>query len=378
MTIQQDSSKSGDDSIAADIKGVEKIYNPCAQHAHMALSEINLEIKSNEFFTLLGPSGCGKTTLLRILAGFEQPTKGHCRIFGQEVVNLPPEARPVNTVFQQYALFPHFTVRRNIGFGLEMLGANKAEINRTTDEMLALVHMQEYADRKPDQLSGGQRQRVALARALAPKPKILLLDEPLSALDLKLRQKMRQELKALQRETGITFVFVTHDQEEALAMSDRVAILHDGVMQQMGPPDDIYEFPKNRFVADFIGESNLLEARVLRSSGGEVECQVDGLGDIVIESDVAVAPNQAVVISIRPERVQFRSAGSSRDSKDLSPLIVCERTYLGSAVEYLLKVKDQFIKVRSPRGGVRGKLDFELGDEAVIEFEDGAARILVN
>jgi len=363
---------------AADIVDLQKIYNPGSHDAHVALSNINLEIRSNEFFTLLGPSGCGKTTLLRLLAGFEQPTQGQCSIFGQDVVNLPPEARPVNTVFQHYALFPHFTIRRNIGFGLEMLGADKATIAKTTNEMLELVHMTEFADRRPDQLSGGQKQRVALARALASKPKILLLDEPLSALDLKLRQKMRLELKALQRETGITFVFVTHDQEEALAMSDRIAVLADGVMQQLGTPDEIYESPGNRFVADFIGESNLIEAKVIRSDGDRFECHIPGLGNTVLPCEAGLKQDQAVTISIRPERISIKSAEDSATGNGFNPLTVGEKTYLGNAVQYLLKVDDQSLIVRSPSGGLRGQLNFNQGDKLCVDFEDGAVRILVD
>ncbi len=364
--------------IAAEIVDLEKIYNPGSHDAHLALSNISLEIRSNEFFTLLGPSGCGKTTLLRLLAGFEQPTKGQCKIFGQGVVDLPPEARPVNTVFQHYALFPHFTIRRNIGFGLEMLGVGKTEIEKTTNEMLQLVHMTEFAERKPDQLSGGQKQRVALARALAPKPKILLLDEPLSALDLKLRQKMRLELKSLQRETGITFVFVTHDQEEALAMSDRIAILADGVMQQLGTPDQIYEFPENRFVADFIGESNLIDARVIRSDGNQVECHIPGLGNTTFPCRTSLNHDQSITISIRPEHISLRLAETSSASKGFNPLTVCDRTYLGNAVQYLLKIKNQPLIVRSPSGGLRGQLNFNQLDKVRVDFEVDAVRILVD
>ncbi|MCP4433185.1 MAG: ABC transporter ATP-binding protein [Gammaproteobacteria bacterium] len=363
-------------SNAADIVDLHKTYNPGSQDAHIALSNINLEIRSNEFFTLLGPSGCGKTTLLRLLAGFEQPTQGQCRIFGEDVVSLPPEARPVNTVFQHYALFPHFNVRRNIGFGLEMLGIDKTEIEKTTSEMLALVHMEEFAGRKPDQLSGGQKQRVALARALAPKPKILLLDEPLSALDLKLRQQMRLELKALQRETGITFVFVTHDQEEALSMSDRIAVLADGVIQQLGTPDEIYEFPENRFVADFIGESNLIEAKVVSTDGNQTECHIPGLGNTVVPCDIAFKPDQDVTISVRPERISLRPVESCSTGSSFSPLSVCEKTYLGNAIQYLLKIGDHPLIVRSPSGGLRGRLNFDRADKVCIDFEDGAIRLL--
>ena len=219
---------------AINIQGVSKIYNPASPQAVQALDTVSLAIHDNEFFTLLGPSGCGKTTLLRLIAGFEQVTGGEILLFEEGIENLEPSQRPVNTVFQHYALFPHMTVAQNIAFGLERLKKPKDEIKQTVSRVLSLVKLTELAERRPNQMSGGQQQRVALARALAPSPKVLLLDEPLSALDLKLRQAMREELKQLQKETGITFVFVTHDQEEALAMSDRIAVMSNGEVQQIG------------------------------------------------------------------------------------------------------------------------------------------------
>ena len=265
-----------------EISAVENIY---AGGEVKALTGINLMIREHEFFTLLGPSGCGKTTLLRMIAGFEYPTAGGITIGGCDVVDLPPRQRSVNMVFQNYALFPHLTVARNIAFGLEMLNWKRAEIAARVAEVLALVRLQTFADRKPAQLSGGQQQRVALARALAPRPQVLLLDEPLSALDMKLRKEMQFELKQLQRQTGVTFVLVTHDQEEALAMSDRIAVMSAGRIQQVGAPQDIYDRPANRFVADFIGEANLIPGPLL------------GLGE-------------GVVVSVRPERVGLAEAGA--------------------------------------------------------------------
>ncbi len=220
----------------------------------VALDNISLDIQDNEFFTLLGPSGCGKTTLLRTIAGFEDVTSGSILLQGEDIAGLPPNKRPVNTVFQQYALFPHMTVTENVMFGLQRLGIANKEVKQRTSEVLALVQLTQFAERLPTQLSGGQQQRVALARALAPRPKVLLLDEPLSALDLKLRQAVRIELQQIQHETGITFIFVTHDQEEALTMSDRIAVIAGGKLQQVGSAREIYERPENRFVADFIGE----------------------------------------------------------------------------------------------------------------------------
>ena len=243
---------------AIGMHGIQKWFG-----TFQAVNDVTLDIRSNEFFTLLGPSGCGKTTLLRMIAGFELPTEGQILLDGVDISNLLPNQRPVNTVFQNYALFPHLTVAENIGFGLKMLGKPKSEIESVVKDMLKLVHLEGRGNNPVTQLSGGQQQRVALARALAPRPKVLLLDEPLSALDLKLRKSMQMELKRLQLETGITFVFVTHDQEEALTMSDRIAVMSTGTVRQVGSPWDIYDRPAERFVADFIGETNFREAEVL-------------------------------------------------------------------------------------------------------------------
>ncbi|MEM7441298.1 MAG: ABC transporter ATP-binding protein, partial [Pseudomonadota bacterium] len=291
-----------------------------------ALREVSFEIGDNEFFTLLGPSGCGKTTLLRLIAGFENTSGGRIQLYGEEIEDLPPNKRPVNTVFQNYALFPHMTVTENIGFSLQMLGWSKADVDARVAEMVTMVQLDQFVARKPSQMSGGQQQRVALARAMAPRPKVLLLDEPLSALDLKLRQEMRTELKRLQRETGITFIFVTHDQEEALSMSDRVAVMSAGEVQQIGTPSDIYEYPANRFVADFIGETNLLEAEVAAVDGEELTCRLSD-GEIVhATSDAPVAEGRAGTISLRPERLTLSREKPAGES--LQGALV-DATYLG-------------------------------------------------
>ncbi len=272
-----------------------------------ALDAVSVDIRKNEFFTLLGPSGCGKTTLLRLIAGFELPDEGQILLDGQEIGHLPPYKRPVNTVFQSYALFPHMSVARNIGFGLEMQGRPKSEIKEAVERMLALVQMEHLADRRTDQLSGGQQQRVALARALAPRPKVLLLDEPLSALDLKLRKEMQIELKRLQSETGITFVFVTHDQDEALTMSDRIAVMKSGAILQVGRPKEIYNNPARRFVADFIGDINILDgdltdngAHVILPSGVQV-------GALLAEG---AAREGRVSVAVRPENMGLTEPGA--------------------------------------------------------------------
>ncbi len=242
---------------AVELRNVTKKFGD-----FVAVDDIDLEIRDGEFFSLLGPSGCGKTTNLRMIAGFEQPTIGEIYIKGQQVAGIPAHRRPVNTVFQSYALFPHMNVAQNVAFGLEMKKVARPEINQRVREALELVQLPHLSDRRPKQLSGGQQQRVALARALVNKPQVLLLDEPLGALDLKLRKAMQLELKQIQVEVGITFIYVTHDQEEALTMSDRIAVMNEGVVQRIGEPRRIYEHPANRFVADFIGETNFVEGRV--------------------------------------------------------------------------------------------------------------------
>src|SRR6185369_12600214 len=242
--------------------------------------------------------------LLRLIAGFELPTAGSILLDGEEVSHLPPFKRPVNTVFQSYALFPHMTVGQNIAFGLEMLGRPKAEVEATVQEMLKLVRMQELKNRKTSQISGGQQQRVALARALAPKPKVLLLDEPLSALDYKLRKEMQIELKRMQHETGITFIFVTHDQEEALTMSDRIAVMDKGRVLQIGTPREIYGQPADRFVAGFIGETNFVPCEIARDGAGKVMAKLNGGFSVGFDDDAAFADRNAAILSIRPEHAR--------------------------------------------------------------------------
>ncbi len=244
-----------------------------------AVNHVTMQIKDGEFFSLLGPSGCGKTTSLRMIAGFELPTDGKILIHGKDMSQVAAHLRPVNTVFQQYALFPHMTVEQNIGFGLEMKGVGRAERSMRVSEALEMVRLPGMEMRRAKQLSGGQQQRIALARALVNKPEVLLLDEPLGALDLKLRKEMQLELKTLQREVGITFIYVTHDQEEALTMSDRIAVMSKGVALQIGLPEEIYERPANKFVADFIGETNFLDGVVKGQNGSIVEVELIGYGN---------------------------------------------------------------------------------------------------
>ncbi|SIS12747.1 spermidine/putrescine transport system ATP-binding protein [Aquipseudomonas alcaligenes] len=312
-------------SSAISIESLSMEYG-AAGSGHLALDTVSLEIRDNEFFTLLGPSGCGKTTLLRLIAGFEQPSAGVIRLYGEPMQDLPPFRRPVNTVFQSYALFPHMTVAQNIGFGLEMQGKPKTEIAATVEKMLALVKLPDVGNRRADQLSGGQQQRIALARALASRPRVLLLDESLSALDMKLRKDMQIELKRLQAETGITFIFVTHDQEEALTMSDRIAVMSKGRILQVGTPNEIYERPLNRTVADFIGETNFLEADPF--AGGA------RLADGQVLSLAGMPESGRITLAIRPERISLTDSGNLAGEVE-------EVVYIGTDTLYLLKVAGQ-------------------------------------
>ncbi|WP_158970692.1 ABC transporter ATP-binding protein [Chachezhania sediminis] len=277
------------------LKGIAKSYGSVR-----AVSDLNLDIRQNEFFALLGASGSGKTTVLRMLAGFETPTEGQILLQGRDIVPLPPNRRPVNLMFQSYALFPHMTVSQNLAYGLEMERLSRAEVKSRVDEMLEIVQLSHLSRRKPDQLSGGQRQRVALGRALVKRPRLLLLDEPLGALDKKLRGEMQMELKRIQSEFGITFIVVTHDQEEALVMADRIAILKDGGLLQCGTPHEIYEHPGSRYAADFIGEMNFLSGRV---RAGELVTE-DGTR-IAAPVPADVMPGDTVDIAIRPERMKI-------------------------------------------------------------------------
>ena len=281
-----------------------------------AVNDVNLEIRRGEFFSLLGPSGCGKTTLLRMLAGFESPTSGEIFIDEQAMSAIPPHQRPVNMVFQSYAIFPHLDVRSNIAFGMRKSGLSKSEINARVEEMLEMIKLPGYAGRGATQLSGGERQRVALARALIKQPKVLLLDEPLGALDKKLREQMQLELRALQKSVGITFVFVTHDQEEALTMSDRVAVMSKGRVLQVEGPMGLYERPTTRFVADFIGTMNFFEGTVRDADNGAASVDAGALGQVRAEAkDGTFGAGSDVVVAIRPEklRLTFEAPGQAEN-----------------------------------------------------------------
>jgi spermidine/putrescine transport system ATP-binding protein len=355
------------DIAAVEARGVTKIFG-AAQEIVRALDDVSVAIRQNEFFTLLGPSGCGKTTLLRLIAGFEEPTSGEILLKGKPVEHLPPYRRAVNTVFQSYALFPHMTVAQNIAFGLEMRGMAKEKIGSLVEEMLGLVKMPGLAGRKPAQLSGGQQQRVALARALANHPEVLLLDEPLSALDLKLRQEMRSELKNLQKKTGITFIFVTHDQAEALTMSDRIAVMSKGRIQQLGSPLDIYEKPVNRFVADFIGDTNFLDAMVVGKEDGLFRCRGAGNLDFLASATAEVAPGAKVTLAIRPEKIILKPAGKGG--------VVAQTIYLGTDTNYDVRLPDESRLNVRVQNALDGRAQFRIGDPVGVEVPAGAARLL--
>ncbi len=287
------------------VEGVSKLFGRTA-----AVADVSLDIAAGEFFALLGASGCGKTTLLRLIAGFETPSAGRILIDGVDVSGVPPWKRPVNTVFQSYALFPHMTVAGNIAFGLKQDGMRKGEIRARVEEMLELVQLSDYAGRKPAQLSGGQRQRVALARSLAKRPKALLLDEPLAALDRKLRDQMQTELAALQRRLGIAFIFVTHDQDEAMALAGRIAVMRDGRIEQIGSPRAVYEQPASRFVADFLGRANVLEGRIAGREGALLRIETGRTGVVLRAlSALDVADGTPVWLAVRPENVTFDDRG---------------------------------------------------------------------
>jgi spermidine/putrescine ABC transporter ATP-binding subunit len=269
----------------------------------IAVDDVNVDIKENEFFALLGPSGCGKTTLLRMIAGFETPSEGAILIDGEDMSMTPPNRRPVNMVFQSYAVFPHMTVSDNVAYGLKVTGTPAAEIGPRVKEALEMVQLDHLGERKPDQLSGGQRQRVALARALVKQPKVLLLDEPLSALDAKLRESMQLELARLQQTIGITFIIVTHDQDEALSMADRIAVMDKGAIAQIATPEELYEAPNSRFVADFIGKVNLLDGTVTGGRGKSVKVDVAGLGNLTIPHEAEASGS--VSLAVRPEKIKL-------------------------------------------------------------------------
>jgi len=327
------------------IKGISKFFGD-----FRALNNVSLEIKKGEFFSLLGPSGCGKTTLLRIIAGFENPDKGELTLDGNDVLSAPPNRRQTNTVFQNYSLFPHLTVFENVAFSLRLKRASSAEVKSKVNEYLHLVQLVDHAHKKPNQLSGGQKQRVAIARALINEPRVLLLDEPLSALDAKLRQHMLIELDTIHDKIGITFIYVTHDQQEALSVSDRLAVMNQGDILQIGTPQEIYESPASDFVARFIGETNLFDAAVLsvekmnrQNVEYMVELDIPELGRIKVTTVDDVKPGQKVSFTIRPEKIVIATDKPATNREDINLFngIVDEPIYSGFQTKFYVKIQDK-------------------------------------
>lgn len=343
---------------------------------HTAVDGISMDIPGGEFFSMLGPSGCGKTTTLRMIAGFERPDAGRIILDGRNMENEPPHKRPVNTVFQNYALFPHLNVFDNVAFGLRRARLDRDEINRRAGEALELVRLGDFGKRKPSELSGGQQQRVALARALVLKPAGLLLDEPLGALDAKLRRQLQIELKTLQEQVGITFIYVTHDQDEALTMSDRIAVMREGHVEQMGTPHEIYEAPETAFVADFLGASNLMDA-MARGSDDAGRCRVDIGG---IELFAALGNRNAsgpIRITIRPERVQLEKPGTAGSGENRIGGRVNRSLYLGSAFQLIVDL-DVGCSIEVEIQNTGDQSSFEAGSEVRAYLPPEALRVLRN
>jgi spermidine/putrescine transport system ATP-binding protein len=351
-------------SVAVALKGLRKTYGGV-----VAVERMDAEIGDGEFFSMIGPSGCGKTTTLRMIAGLIEPTEGTIEVHGRDVTQLRPHKRPVNTVFQQYALFPHMTIFENVAFGLRERREPRAEITRKVGEMLELVGLTGREKAKPSQLSGGQQQRVALARSLVLNPEVLLLDEPLGALDLKLRKQLQLQLKRVQHEVGITFVYVTHDQEEAFSMSDRVAIMRGGRMEQLGTPRDAYQRPETEFVADFVGASNRRPGRIVSlEPGGAYEVELPGIGRLRSEGVAGMVSGQLVAAIIRPEDVHV---GPHPDGASLSGTIV-DVAYLGPHVTCMVQLPggEQLAMIADARE------TFSLGDACEVGWSPSAMWLL--
>ena len=368
-----------------EIQGVKKVFGD-----NTAIERLDLSVRKGEFLSLLGPSGCGKTTLLRMIAGFESPTAGAILLSGKDIVSLPPHRRPVNTVFQSYLLFPHMNIADNIAYGLKQSKTPKPEIAERVREVLALVQMEDFAGRRPDQLSGGQQQRIALARALVNRPQVLLLDEPMSALDRKLREEMQLELKRLHTRLDTTFVFVTHDQDEALAMSDRIVVMYNGVIQQIGSGEDIYANPANGFVAGFIGKQNFIPAEVteirngsavLKTANALLETPSLDYGPASAEgSRATLAVGDKVRAAIRPERMHVSRAQNTTEQVNTARGHIISASFLGDVVQYMVRAgTNDEILARVPAAGAEiladdteVDLSWDADSVAVYGHESGA------
>jgi spermidine/putrescine transport system ATP-binding protein len=343
----------------------------------VAVDNVNLSIESGEFFTLLGPSGCGKTTILRMIAGFDQPDAGQIFLNGADLANTPPEKRPVRTVFQNYALFPHMTVAQNIAFPLKMAGIAGTEAARMLKEGLDLVHLTDKAAAYPHELSGGQKQRVALARGLVNRPSVLLLDEPLGALDAKLREQMQVELINLQQKVGVTFVFVTHAQVEALALSHRIAVMRDGRVEQVDEPDRLYGFPHTRFVAGFIGHINMLAAQVLEPAHGHLRLSIPGLGEIMAPALHGVASGAKGTFAIRPEQVRIGVKEEIQELRNHFSGTVRHYLYRGDVTEFKISLpNDILLEALLPNSSPGRARLFEVGDAVSVGWRHDAGVFL--
>lgn len=355
-----------DDRAAVGLHGVTKRFGDDV----IAVDDVDLEIQDGEFFSLLGPSGCGKTTTLRMIAGLEYPTDGSVRIFGEEMGLRPPNKRPVNTVFQSYALFPHMNVEDNVGFGLRMQKIDRSEVRQRVNETIELVQLAGLNTRRPGALSGGQQQRVALARALVNRPKVLLLDEPLGALDLKLRQTMQLELKDIQNNVGITFVYVTHDQEEALTMSDRIGVMNAGKLVQVGPSEEIYESPSSLFVASFVGDMCFLPGEIagpgsVRLNGGEI-----------VQAKTTSDPGTSITLTVRPEKLHlYGDVSELPPDRNVLSGTISRRTFYGDSLSYevALGTSGSFDVSVENKPGIRR---WDVGDDVVVDFHPEAAAAL--
>ncbi len=364
------------DQFAIEMRNVYKRFPNPGGGEVTAVNDVSIEIGDGEFFSMLGPSGCGKTTSLRMIAGFELPTEGEIYVHGKPIGQTPPYKRPINTVFQNYALFPHMTIGQNVAFGLEMDRVPKEEAGERVKKALEMVRLPGYEKRHPRQLSGGQQQRVALARALVKRPEVLLLDEPLGALDLKLRKEMQLELKKLQREVGITFIYVTHDQEEALTMSDRIAVMSGGRVLQIGTASEIYERPNCRFVADFIGETSFLEGKVKSQQGRSVEVELKSQQVAHAESDQTLVSGQEVTVAIRPEKMHLLT-GKHDGHQNLLAGTVDEVVYIGTDTHYRVQLPSgQQLRVREQNTDPASRPMAEVGASVSVGFPVAAARVL--
>lgn len=355
-------------SNVVELRGVYKSIRD-----HEILHDIDLTVQEGEFLTLLGPSGCGKTTLLRLISGFEEPSEGTIFIDNKDVSGLPPHKRHVHTVFQSYALFPHMTVFENIAFGLRCAGVSREQIKERVADVLKMVKLENYAERKPDQLSGGQQQRIAIARAAVNRPRVLLLDEPLSSLDYRLRKTMQIELKQLQRTLGITFIFVTHDQEEALSMSDRIVVMHDGGIQQIGTPRQVYEEPQNLTVATFIGEVNIFEGEVLSATDGEKHMTITVMDKPrLAKSNLDFHVGDKIHLLIRPEDVRVWGQREVDDASDMFAGTVDEVIYKGSTVDLRVRLlNNKIIAATEFFDEDDDRLEYKIGEQVWVNWTSG-------